>query len=848
MTFPADKAVSSRIFDEKNLGANQKSFLARVSTIVAFGDGLESLNAIAEEAVRDVSDMCCVHLYEENGKVQLAACSRRSSFQEHANFQNVNGNSQALSGMAWAQHHDQALTFNNESPAPEITTEDLTVLQSLGITSGMIVPLRRRGHLMGTVSFFSCSALRYEGSDAAMAERVAGWLSLIIENGQMRGDLAGARQQRDRATSYLNKVLQHDLGDFNTVMSTERALRESEQKFQSLADVAPFAIFIHDNRKFLYVNTTTCDITGYTRNELLQMDLMQLVHPESADYLRERFRLRAEGKPVPHRFEAKIRSKDGTPRWVFFSGNELEYQGRNAIISGAIDITDQRRKDEQLRLTRERIRLASESAGISTWEWDIRSNRVTWSEEGYRIFGFESGHSMEGSFETFLDRVHEDDRLRVRNSIERAVSQHRDLDIEFRLLRGDGLLAWAQSRAKMFFDAGGQPERMIGVTIDVTGTKIAEQALRESEQRFRAAFNQLAVGMTQVGLDGTLLMVNEKFCEIVGYSAHELAGRRFQEFTHPDDLQVNLDKLRRMLAGEVQSYTLEKRYIRKDGLEPWVHITSSLVRDEEGKPKYIIAAVEDVTERRRAGEALRNSEKLAATGRLAASIAHEINNPLESVTNLLYLLERNPSLDASAREYAKLAQSEVGRVAHIARQTLGFYRESSSVEPVNMSQLMDEVLELFGRKIRNDNIDIVKEYRLVGLIEAFPGEIRQVLSNLLANAMDAVGKKGSIRVRISRSRNWASRGQRGVRVTICDSGPGIPIENRVHLFEPFYTTKGSKGTGLGLWVTRGIVQKHAGTIRVRADVRPGKSWTAFSVFLPLKQKSESARKRMARVN
>jgi PAS domain S-box-containing protein len=657
--------------------------------------------------------------------------------------------------------------------------------------------------------------------------------------------LEDAKAELLKTQNVLAETRQHDAGTAVNLLSAEQALRESEEKFHSLADYAPFSIFIHDGKKFLYVNRTTAEVTGYSREQLMRMDLWDLIHPHSIPFLRERFRDRANGKSVASRFEAKIITKQGEEKWIYFSGSQLRYQGKQAVISGAVDITEQRRGDEELRLTQERVRLASESAGISTWQWAIRTNKVTASPELYRIFGLNEA-DLGGRFEEFLTRLHEEDQVRVRQSIERAVSEQQDLDVEFRLMRGDGSWAWAHTRAKVFYDALKQPERMIGVTIDVTAAKLANQALHESEQRFRATFSHLGIGMTQNSLDGTILLANKKFCDIVGYADHEVAGRSFQDFTHPDDLEASLRKMGEMLFGATTGYSLEKRYIHKDGSVVWVHVNASLVTDSEGKPKYVIAAVEDITERRRAAEALRNSEKLAATGRLAASIAHEINNPLESVTNLLYLLERNPSLNNAGQSYARMAQEELSRVAHIARQTLGFYRDSAQLEPIRLRELMDGVLELFGRKIRNAEVEVEKDYGIVGVIEGFPGEIRQVLSNLLANALDAVGKRGKIKIRIRRSRTWTARGPKGIRLTLADNGPGISAANRKHLFEPFFTTKGAKGTGLGLWVSRGMIEKHGGTIRVRSSVRPGESGTVFSLFLPLRQRSESARRKQIR--
>ena len=638
---------------------------------------------------------------------------------------------------------------------------------------------------------------------------------------------------RDKAGKIIAGVVVFE--DITSKQTAERALKDSEAKFRTLAEVAPCSIFIHDGEKLLYSNRATSEITGYPKEELLNRSFWTMLHPDSLAYIRERMRLRGEGKPVPEQFEAKIVTKNGVTKTIEFNGSLFDYEGKQAVICIALDITDRRRAEEELQRNRERIRLTSESAGIASWEWNIRENTFTWSADLPRVLGLHDATTLGSAFDSLLAQVHPEDRTRVRESIERAASEHHDLNVEFRTARAE-TLGWAFAKAKIFYDASGTPESMVGVAVDITGTKAAERAMRETEERFRVTFNQAAVGMAHVALDGTLLMVNHKLAEIFGYDEEEIFGHRFHEFTHPDDLPANVEKLNSMLAGDYTSYKIEKRYVRKNGSQIWAQVTSSLVKDEQGAPKYIIAVIEDITERRFAAEALRNSEKLAATGRLAASIAHEINNPLEAVTNLLYLLEQNKSLDVAAKGFTRMAQEEIGRVAHIARQTLGFYRDSTSVESVRITSLMDDVLSLFERKMRTSYVSVDKEYKTDIAIEAMPGEIRQVLSNLLANALDAAGKKGKLRVRVSRGRSWTGRGVRGVRVSIADNGVGIASENRDRLFEPFFTTKGAKGTGLGLWVTRGMIEKHSGTIRVWSSTSPARRGTVFSIFLPLKQK------------
>jgi signal transduction histidine kinase len=234
-----------------------------------------------------------------------------------------------------------------------------------------------------------------------------------------------------------------------------------------------------------------------------------------------------------------------------------------------------------------------------------------------------------------------------------------------------------------------------------------------------------------------------------------------------------------------------------------------------------------------AQEVLRESEKLAATGRLAATIAHEINNPLESLTNLLYLIESDKSLSDTGRRFACAAAQEIKRTAHITKQMLAFHRQSTTPVDIRLSEVLDSVVELYAAKIEQSGITVQKQYDTAATVKGFPAELRQVFANLLGNAIEAIGRHGVIRLHTFASREWSNARRSGVRVVIADNGVGISPEHRRRLFEPFVTTKGERGTGLGLWVSSGIVKKHDGSIRLRSSTRAGRSGTCFSVFLPV---------------
>jgi signal transduction histidine kinase len=261
------------------------------------------------------------------------------------------------------------------------------------------------------------------------------------------------------------------------------------------------------------------------------------------------------------------------------------------------------------------------------------------------------------------------------------------------------------------------------------------------------------------------------------------------------------------------------------------------VRTDAPGVRWVGAVIVDTTEIKRSEDALRNAEKLAVVGQLASSIAHEINNPLEAITNILYLLHRLDHVDARAIEYIEQAEHEVMRMSEIVRQTLRFHRQSTRKTVTGIAEILDSVLTLHRGKVVGLQVEVERRYEPGVALYCFAGEMRQLFANLVGNALDAMAQKGGqLTLTVRRSRSWADPSVKGVRVMVADTGSGMPGAVQRRIFEAFFTTKEATGTGLGLWVSAEIIQKHHGTVRVRSrsasEVAAGKSGTVFMVFLP----------------
>lgn len=350
---------------------------------------------------------------------------------------------------------------------------------------------------------------------------------------------------------------------------------------------------------------------------------------------------------------------------------------------------------------------------------------------------------------------------------------------------------------------------------------------REEQYRTRAELLDLASEAIMVrDLSGNILLWNSGAEALYGWSRNEALGQPMHRllqtvFPIPEEEIRDIIEQQRWWQGNLMQRT-------RSGQE--VVVACRKTMNHEGNA--VLEVSRDITQQLRAEEALRESEKLAAMGRVAGIIAHEINNPLAAITNTLYLVRNHPSLDDTARHFADIAEQELQRVSHITRQTLSFYRESKQPIPVVIPELLDDVLELQERALVTSHIQLKKTYAAAPVIHGFPVELRQVFLNLIGNAIQAMPTGGTLGVFVREATDWSDQ-RRGVAISILDSGMGINPEDAKRLFQPFFSTKSTKGTGLGLWISKGIVQKYDGTLTCRSVRTAQGACTCFRVFLPV---------------
>jgi PAS domain S-box-containing protein len=402
---------------------------------------------------------------------------------------------------------------------------------------------------------------------------------------------------------------------------------------------------------------------------------------------------------------------------------------------------------------------------------------------------------------------------------------------------GDGIKRWVVFHSAPICSVEGAMTGAVVVTLDIDERKRAQDALLLKSQEAERQHAELAtiydtapIGLALFDLpDYRYLRLNQRQANFFGLKPEQIVGKTLTEMAPIEGLKELFDQV---ASGEpVVAYPLEGTLATDpDNYRYWT-VSYFPVYAPDGSIQAITAASLEITQQKKAEQALIQSEKLAVVGRLASSIAHEINNPLEAITNLIYLAQHSGSFD-EIHQHLAAAERELRRVSAITSQTLRFHKQASNPQAITAAQLIESVLLVFSARIANMGITIEERNRAVTPVRCFEGEIRQVISNLIGNALDAMPPAGgSIYIR-SRESTHLPSGERGITITVADTGQGMDHSTLEKLFNPFFTTKGITGTGLGLWVSKEILDRHNGSLRVRSSQSPAHRGTVFTIFLP----------------
>jgi PAS domain S-box-containing protein len=620
----------------------------------------------------------------------------------------------------------------------------------------------------------------------------------------------------------------------------EEALRQSEERYRTIIedmDEGYFELDLVGN--FTVTNDANCRNLGYTREELLGMNYSRVVSEEDPEAVRQGLKHMFKTGQPGLGLHRKILRKDGSIRFAEVSmfpmrGNDGKIIGFRGI---GWNITERKRAEEALRQSEERYRLLVENANeaiIVAQDGILKFANVRTEE----LTGYEK---EELTSMPFLQLIYPDDGdMVVERHLKRLKGEVLPAVYPFRFVRKDGSVGWVEINA-VLITWEGRPATLNFLT-DITERQRAEEALRQSEERFRKIFEEGPFGIVVTSRDRRFFSANPAFCQMLGYTAEEMSSRTFLDVTHPEHRAADRENVDKMWRDENPHYMTEKRYIAKNGDIRWGSVSTSLIRGQDGQPLYALAMVKDITERKKAEEERRQlelkaqvSSRLASVGELAAGVAHEINNPLTAVTGYAQLLLERDDITPGMRKDLVAINDGAMRVAGIVQRLLAFSRQTKPGRKLlNISQLVESTLVLRDYHLKANNIKVTTKLAPdLPQTVADPGQIQQVMLNLIVNAekeMKLAHGKGKLTISTEKSDGT-------IKISVKDDGPGIKPEVLERIFDPFFTTREvGEGTGLGLSLCYGIVAEHNG--RIYAENNTGKGAT-FVVELPIVAEAET---------
>jgi PAS domain S-box-containing protein len=507
----------------------------------------------------------------------------------------------------------------------------------------------------------------------------------------------------------------------------------------------------------------------------------------------------------------------------------------NGRIRGVYDsfrnMTETVEGARRLRESEERLKLATEVAQLGVFVWETAEDQGSWENDRmYEIFGRAREQGPVNGAEFLRDFLHPDFHDVFRGAVRNTLQHSDPFRFEGLMYRTDKALRRIEINGNLQSEAAGSKGRILGTVRDVTEMRRAEAAQRESAKQLSELAAIVASSddvILSKDLDGTITSWNDAATRVLGYRADEMIGtsilKLIPQHLHSDEKTI----LASIRAGRRVEH-FETVRLTKGGELIDVSLTVSPVKNAQGQVIGASKILRDISTRKRMERSLLQAEKIAATGRMAATIAHEINNPLEAVMNLLFLL-RPKIIDEEGINYLTTAESELGRVSHIAKQTLGYYREQAAASLASPAQIVEHAITIYEPRCTAAGIKIEKSFSSSRKVVLRRGEIMQVISNLIANAIHAMPGGGTLSISVSDTATPAD----GVAMNIADNGEGIAPNVLPNVFDAFFTTRATVGTGIGLFIAKSFIEGHGGQIGIESHAQPEKHGTTVRIFLPL---------------
>ena len=631
-------------------------------------------------------------------------------------------------------------------------------------------------------------------------------------------------------------------------------LKESENKFFNLAEVAPIAIMIYQDDKWIFVNKNAIDITGYSKEELLNMKFWEIVNDEYRDKVKKRGKKRQKGINPVDNYEFKINTKNGETKWVYLHGTSIKFQGKSAGLISVIDITKMKEYEKQLEKKEQRLELALEGGELGMWDWNIKTNEIIFNRQWAGMLGY-SIEEIDNDYKTWADRIHPADRDWVMRELNKHLNGDTRLyKTEHRLKSKSGNWIWILDKGKVVSrDKNNDPIRMVGTHMDITEKKITEKKIENVRLLLENITNSMPSALITVDENCNISYWNkraEKRLNLDENMKGKPITKAITYYKNISDDVINVIKNNKIMENTNISRKINENKIFEDII---------IYPLKKNGISGAVVRIDDVTEKRMLQERVIQSEKMMAVGGLASGLAHEINNPLAAILGNIEVLskrldkEEKKNIEKAEKigvsfekinEYLKNQKvfrlirnikNSSKRAANIVKNILEFgYEKDTGKKNINIEEVLDKTVKVskndfdFKKNYDIKNIEFVKEYSGISKIKCDKSKLQQVFMNLIKNSAYATAQKKDTESRIILR---TSEDKDFVKIELEDNGIGIDNDTQGRIFEPFFSTKAvGAGSGLGLSISYFIITEvHDGQMNVESEKNKG---TKFIIKLP----------------